>query len=74
MHPGKEENAKRRQFSFLIPKRLCARQTAFPCSFAKISKWRLGTILSLRPKMPASSMPNFVKLVMKRIVVEKCTS
>ena len=64
---GRKKNAKRRQFSFVIPKRLCARQTAFPCSFAKISKWRLGTILSLRPKMPASSMPNFVNLLMKKM-------
>ena len=53
---GRKKNAKRRQFFSLLPKRLCARQTAFPCSFAKISKWRLGT-----------SVPNFVKLMMKRI-------
>ena len=64
---GRKKNAKRRQFSSLLPKRLCARQTAFSFSFAKRRKWRLGTILSPRPKMPASSMPNFVKLMMKRM-------
>ena len=41
MRQGKEE-----EFS-LLPKRLCARQIAFPYSFARINKWRLGTSLSL---------------------------
>ena len=64
MHPGKEE--KREATSVFLPHSQ-APLRASNCSFAKISKWRLGTILSLRPKMPASSMPNFVKLVMKRM-------
>ena len=37
---------RKEEFS-LLPKRLCARQIAFPYSFAKINKWRLGTSLSL---------------------------
>ena len=33
----------------LLPKRLCTRQFAFPYSFARMNKWRLGTSLNVRP-------------------------
>ena len=33
----------------LLPKRLCTRQFAFPYSFARMNKWRLGTSLNMRP-------------------------
>ena len=36
-----------RHFSSLLPQRLCASQIAFPYSFARINKWRLGTSLEL---------------------------
>ena len=53
LQEGKEgmKNEKRRHFSSLLPKRLCARQIAFPYSFARINKWRLGTSL-LRRNFP----------------------
>ena len=67
MHPGKEE--KREATSVFLPHSQAPLRASNCLSMflCEISKWRLGTILSLRPKMPASSMPNFVKLVMKRM-------